>query len=334
MAEDIELIEKEAKNYARKVQGKVKNLGDSLEKLYDNLYELQGSLNHIQNISDESQLKYKKLLEVSSDWRQKAKKIEKDLKNSVLDPTAAMGIATTFGVASTGTAISSLSWVVVTRAAIAWLGGGTQAAGKALLFLFGPIGWGIAGLSFLDFFFDWLDADRFKSICIRIHDRDINISKRAVKELDARIFYIEYTNNELLNCILEMSKFETDYSKMSKFQQNRLSYYIDLMETAIGFLVNPIWSANPIYTEEDYRNFIHDKLSIDDCCEDKKELIINLANLLYKIKLDDDDKRVLIKSLKEDKEFLEVSHIEKDMLDVKDIDTAEEALRSKYGDMD
>ena len=74
MAEDIELIEKEAKNYARKVQGKVKNLGDSLEKLYDNLYELQGSLNHIQNISDESQLKYKKLLEVSSDWRQKQKR--------------------------------------------------------------------------------------------------------------------------------------------------------------------------------------------------------------------------------------------------------------------
>ncbi len=71
-------------------------------------------------------------------------------------PTAAMWIATTFGTASTGTAISALSGVAAKSAALAWLGGGAVAAGgggmaggSALLALAGPIGWGIAGFTLL-----------------------------------------------------------------------------------------------------------------------------------------------------------------------------------------
>lgn len=67
-------------------------------------------------------------------------------------PTAAMAIATTFGTASTGTAISALSGAAATKAALAWLGGGAltaggagMAGGKALLALAGPLGWAIGG---------------------------------------------------------------------------------------------------------------------------------------------------------------------------------------------
>ena len=70
-----------------------------------------------------------------------------------LGPTAAMAIATTFGTASTGAAISALSGAAATNAALAWLGGGAlaaggggMAAGNAFLALAGPIGWGIAGV--------------------------------------------------------------------------------------------------------------------------------------------------------------------------------------------
>ena len=44
-------------------------------------------------------------------------------------PTAAMWVATTFGTASTGTAISALSGVAAKNAALAWLGGGALSAG-------------------------------------------------------------------------------------------------------------------------------------------------------------------------------------------------------------
>ncbi|WP_434141501.1 hypothetical protein JQR84_24495 (plasmid) [Pseudomonas luteola] len=67
-------------------------------------------------------------------------------------PTAAMAVATTFGTASTGTAISTLSGAAASKAALAWLGRGVLAnggagiaGGRALLALAGPIGWAIGG---------------------------------------------------------------------------------------------------------------------------------------------------------------------------------------------
>ena len=73
---------------------------------------------------------------------------------SAFAPTAAMGIATTFGTASTGVAISTLSGAAATNAALAWLGGGAlaaggagMAAGETLLALAGPIGWTIGGVA-------------------------------------------------------------------------------------------------------------------------------------------------------------------------------------------
>jgi len=71
-------------------------------------------------------------------------------------PTAAMWAAATFGTASTGTAISTLSGAAATQAGLAWLGGGAlaaggggTAAGTALLALAGPIGWTVAGATLL-----------------------------------------------------------------------------------------------------------------------------------------------------------------------------------------
>lgn len=71
-------------------------------------------------------------------------------------PTALMSIATTFGTASTGTAISTLSGCVAQKAALAWIGrtfagfaaeGAGMAAGQAFLALAEPIGWGITAVS-------------------------------------------------------------------------------------------------------------------------------------------------------------------------------------------
>jgi len=85
-------------------------------------------------------------------------------------PTAAMWVATTFGTASTGTAISALSGAAATNAAIAWLGGGAlaaggggMAAGHALLALAGPIGWGVAGTSLAASV--WFTPESVKFIC-------------------------------------------------------------------------------------------------------------------------------------------------------------------------
>lgn len=67
-----------------------------------------------------------------------------------------MAIATTYGTASTGTAISTLSGAAATKAALAWLGGGALTAGgggvvagETLLAMSGPIGWAIGAAALL-----------------------------------------------------------------------------------------------------------------------------------------------------------------------------------------
>ena len=69
-------------------------------------------------------------------------------------PSAAMAFATTFGTASTGTAISSLSGAAATNAALAWLGGGVaagggggMAGGAVLLAMANPVGLAIGAAS-------------------------------------------------------------------------------------------------------------------------------------------------------------------------------------------
>ena len=72
-------------------------------------------------------------------------------------PSALVSIATTFGTASTGTAIRTLSGAAAQKAAVAWIGrtfagiavksGAGMAAGNAFLALAGPVGWGITAAS-------------------------------------------------------------------------------------------------------------------------------------------------------------------------------------------
>lgn len=109
-------------------------------------------------------------------------------------PTAAMWIATTFGTASTGTAISALSGAAATNAALAWLGGGAVAAGgggiaagNALLALAGPIGWTVAGATLLTSIVLFakkrvkLNAEKNEEI------EKVKKNTETVKETDARI---------------------------------------------------------------------------------------------------------------------------------------------------
>lgn len=69
---------------------------------------------------------------------------------SVAGGSILTALATTFGIADTGAAISTLSGVAASNAVLAWIGRGTiggMALGRTILGLMGPVGWGIAGLS-------------------------------------------------------------------------------------------------------------------------------------------------------------------------------------------
>jgi hypothetical protein len=154
-------------------------------------------------------------------------------------PTAAMWVATTFGTASTGTAISALSGAAATNAALAWLGGGAlaagvggMAAGQALLALAGPVGWGLAGVSiFTSVLLFWRKKRKIQESKKQEIERMKNCTF-ALKELKAKIESIQAEtiefHHKLKNQLADYSSLSNqDYTTFTKEQK-----------TAIGAIVN------------------------------------------------------------------------------------------------
>lgn len=165
-------------------------------------------------------------------------------------PTAAMWIATTFGTASTGTAISTLSGAAASQAALAWLGGGALAAGgagtaggSALLALAGPIGWGIAGATLLTSII--LFARKSLKLKAKKQEELLDIKRNTaeVKGLGKQIESLLQKTVEIRSRLNEefresMSLFECDYTALCESEKARL-----------GALVNNSKSLGVLMTE-------------------------------------------------------------------------------------
>ena len=160
-----------------------------------------------------------------------------------MGPTAAMWVATTFGTASTGTAISTLSGAAATKAALAWLGGGALSAGgggitagSALLAMAGPIGWSIAGATLLTSILLFTSK---KAKLNKQKNEEIESVKRnteKLREVDAQIDGIltetiavrEGLNGTYAKC-LEM--FGKDYCAFSDDQKKSLGALVNQTKT-------------------------------------------------------------------------------------------------------
>lgn len=352
----LKLAQEKAELAIQKTNNRIDFLGEKTNDLYIALTSIQEAFDKIRNIPSDTHLEYEKLKLIRLSWKSQAEKIDKDYKEAcikstgkgaagvglgvgvvTLGPTAAMGIATTFGVASTGTAISTLSGAAATNAALAWLGGGAlaaggggMAAGNAFLALAGPVGWAIAGISLLGSGLLLLkttaDQKRRENIFTRISERDVKSYELAIIELNERITRIIEETILLNKAIDEIATFGLDYSKMTEKQQYTLGSYINLMNASTQLLVNPITGLQTKYTEEDFEKFTLTS-TVDSSL---KKAIISLANLLYKIELDDKDRSILYKSLKKNKEFLTAAEIKKKDFKEAVLDTVSIVLEHKY----
>ena len=156
-----------------------------------------------------------------------------------MGPTAAMWVATTFGTASTGTAISTLSGAAATNAALAWLGGGAvaaggggTAAGTALLAMAGPIGWSIAGATLLSsiVLFAKKRAKLNKEKNAEIES--VKANTEVVKELDAKLAGIISETESIMAGLKGaytecLNTFGKDYSDFTDDQKMKLGALVN-----------------------------------------------------------------------------------------------------------
>jgi hypothetical protein len=163
-------------------------------------------------------------------------------------PTAAMWVATTFGTASTGTAISTLSGAVASKAALAWLGGGAlaaggggTAAGGALLALAGPIGWTVAGASVLTsialFAKKKFDSREAKQAALTEVKQNTALVKGDDALIDALLRKTTTLREQLIKGYGEaLVHFGTDFLSLSEYEQKRLGVLVNNTESCAALL--------------------------------------------------------------------------------------------------
>jgi hypothetical protein len=154
-------------------------------------------------------------------------------------PTVAMWVATTFGTASTGTAISALSGAAAQSAALAWLGGGAltaggggMAAGNALLAMAGPIGWGIAGVTLLSsivlFSLNKMKLDKKKKEEIEAVKNNTVSAKKVAAQIQVLLDEVnelrDRLNQQYHSCLTDYGK---DFLSISREHQIQLGVLVN-----------------------------------------------------------------------------------------------------------
>ena len=369
------------------VNEKIRVLGTHLETLNTALMDIQEKFDMIQNIPNEEKIRYEELKQIRLNWKKqvdeitkKYEEIKKEGSNvaggvagvgvgagvavATLGPGVAMGIATVFGVASTGTAVYALSGAGAANAALAWLGGGAlaaggggMAAGEAFLALMGPIGLAIAGFGIIaGGFLFWKnknDKKCLEDLLTRISNRDLKSFELAIDDLNHRIKQIENGNVELKVAIRIIPNLGLDYNKMTEEQQQELKKYIHLTALCTQLLVDPIKELQPKYTEEDFDKYIKhtpkkyrewhissQNINISSfesfgrkmakMFKEYKKLNVTLVNFLYKININEAEKKLLWKSFRSNEEFLKSMNVDKKNFNIDIFDTVLEALNFKY----
>ena len=156
-----------------------------------------------------------------------------------------MSIATTFGTASTGTAISTLSGAAAQKAAVAWLGrvtggiatkgiitGAGMGAGQAFLALAGPIGWGVSGASTAVSLISLSSKNKKISKEAIEEAKEIMIARDALRETTEKISYLNNKTSQLMKELSSQTEKASTYKNMD---------YLSLDEDAqflLGALVN------------------------------------------------------------------------------------------------
>lgn len=358
----LEEAQKQTEKIVLEANRKIEELGVHSSNIYSRLEALQNQFNKISNKPHELRVQCEELEKIRLNWKQQVAKLEEDYETAKIKagfgggigvgiggavigfgPSAAMGVATTFGVASTGTAISSLSGAAATNAALAWLGGGTLAAGgggiaagQVFLAMAGPIGWAIAGIAILSSGTSILaakfDKDRQEDIFCLISKRDKKKYELAIVELNERITRIVDEGEKLRVALEKTISFGIDYSSMTEAQQYELGSYVNFMNASTQLLINPILGLLPNYTEADLDIFIAEKYSNGKSFySNYKSLIVSICNLIYNIALNDYDIMVFNKSFENNKEFLDAANITKKEFASNDVvNKAYQALKYKY----
>lgn len=166
---------------------------------------------------------------------------------AAMAPTALMGLATTFGTASTGTAISALAGAAQVNAALAWLGGGTLAAGgggmalgNTFLVAAGPIGWAIGATALMGSGLMYGHKNKKIAEEANTQAEKLHASTKIMSGTYFEIHQLIEDTKEIDKQLVETQKStaqsDRDFSNLDDEQQYRLGSYVNNLQSALKLM--------------------------------------------------------------------------------------------------
>lgn len=172
---------------------------------------------------------------------------------ATITPTALMSVATTFGTASTGTAISALSGAAAEKAAVAWIGrtfagiavkgGAGMGAGQAFLALAGPVGWGCTAATTSISLISLTKKNKKLADEVVEKAKDIAIARETLDETTAKVEALKVKTDLLFNDITKQK------DKIESFMNKNYILLTDEDRLFLGSLVNNTLSLSVLLNE-------------------------------------------------------------------------------------
>lgn len=170
-----------------------------------------------------------------------------------LGPNTLMGIATVFGKATTGRAVSTLSGQAAKRAAIGWIGrtfggiavkqGSGYVVGKTILALCGPIGWGITATSAGSAIVSLTLKNRKISDTMIEEAKTIERAREAVDECSVSIQYLGQRTQSALD------ELHNDVKRLYEYEGANYSELGDEEKYYLGSIVNKTRTLSKLLNE-------------------------------------------------------------------------------------
>jgi hypothetical protein len=237
---------------------------------------------------------------------------------SYFGSSAALGLASTFGVASTGTAISTLSGAAATNASLAWLGGGALAAGGGgmlvgtiVLHCIPIVGYMIIGFSVYGFFHKRKNDKRLKELLYRKRCNIIKYINTLCNQADDKIMKLQQYEKETDEYINSIVTYTKSYDRMTDNQRQNIETVINLVDIAMDVINKPLEAVNDVITENDLKSFSKKKRWSVKSINSTKKAVLFYSNFIYGLSDDEKDKKLILDFIKSQKAMLKENEISK-----------------------
>ena len=256
---------------------KIPKLGVEVEKLYNKINKINEVFNVIKNIPEEWDLQRFEINQNLNKWKFKIIKEEKENNNFK----------------------SILNSIVL------------SAFGNSLLAFAGPIGLGISVLSVLCTSFFHFSAKNEKETLENIFIKILsNLEKKlqlGIVEINERIESIYNEVKLLEECYYQISTYDKNYINLTYVQKIELGKYVNIMKGTKKLITFPIMALMQNFDDNDYIYYNGNANDVK-----KKNLFVLLANMLENIYLNEEERKLLVKVMKNNDNFFKNNNIRKE----------------------